>query len=349
MQTHPQLTVGIDLGDRKSVICVLDVDGQVSDRATLLSTPASFEHYFSGLPSARMAMEAGTHSPWSSRLLKKQGHEVLVADPAALHQKGRPKTDKIDAEQLARWARVDPQVLHPIQHRGEVAQIDLALIRSRDALVRARTMLVNHVRGSVKAVGARLPRCSTNSFARSVEDEIPDLLLPALAPVLEVIDRLSKQIRQMDKEIEELAEERYTETARLRQVTGVGALTALAYVLVLEDPKRVKNSRSVGPYLGLAPRADQSGETNIERRVSKRGDRLLRRLLIGSAQYILGPFGPDCDLKRWGMAHMRGGSKVAKRKAVVGVARKLAVLLHRLWTTGERYEPLRQAAATSAA
>jgi transposase len=342
MQSHPQLTVGVDLGDRKSVVCVLDVDGKVSDRASILTTPASFERYFSGMPPARVVLEAGTHSPWISRLLKKLGHEVLVADPAALHQKGRSKTDKIDAEQLARWGRVDPEVLSPIEHRGEVAQADLALIRARDAMVKARTLLVNHVRGSVKSVGGRLPRCSTNSFARTVEDEVPDILLPALAPVLEASERMSQQIRAMDKEIEELAEQRYPETKRLEQVKGVGTLTALAFVLVLEDPKRVKNSRSVGPYLGLTPRPDQSGEASKERRISKRGDRLLRRLLVGRAQYIVGPFGPECDLRHWGMAHTRGGSKAAKKKPVVGVARKLAVLLHHLWVTGERYEPLRR-------
>jgi transposase len=339
--SHPRVTVGVDLGDRKSVICILDVDGTVCDRATILTTPASFERHFSGLPPARVVLEAGTHSPWASRLLTKLNREVLVADPAALHQKGKAKTDKIDAEQLARWGRVDPQVLCPITHRGEVAQEDLALIRARDALVRARTLLVNHVRGSVKAVGGRLPKCSTNSFARSVEDDVPDILLPALSPVLESIERMTQQIRAMDKEIEAQAEQRYPETKRLEQVTGVGTLTALCYVLVLEDPKRVKNSRSVGPYLGLVPRPDQSGESAIERRISKRGDRLLRRLLVGSAQYIVGPFGPDCELRRWGMAHMRGTSKAAKKKAVVGVARKLAVLLHRLWATGDRYEPLR--------
>jgi len=344
MQTHPQLTVGVDRGDRKSTLCVLDAASEVIQRETISTTPAAFERFFATLGSARVVMEAGTHSPWASRLLQKLGHEVLVANPAALARKGRSKTDCIDAEQLARWGRADPKLLEAIQHRGEEAQGDLALIRSRDALVRTRAALVNHVRGSVKAVGARLPSCSTPSFARTVADYIPDLLWAALAPVLEMIQALTERIRFFDQEIERLCEKQYAETQRLRQVTGVGALTALAYVLVLEDPARVKTSRSVGPYLGLTPRPDQSGDRVIERGIGRRGDALLRRLLVSSAHYILGPFGPDTDLRRWGLAKIRGASKGAKKKAVIAVARKLAVLLHRLWITGERYEPLRQAA-----
>jgi len=140
-----------------------------------------------------------------------------------------------------------------------------------------------------------------------------------------------------------VAEERYPVTAQLRQVRGVGPLTALVYVLVLGDPRRFAKSRKVGSYVGLRPRQDQSGERDVPLGITKAGSPLLRRLLLQCAHYILGPHGEDCDLKRYGDRIAARGGKVAKRKAVVAVARKLSVLLHRLWMTGEVYERLRVA------
>ena len=206
-----------------------------------------------------------------------------------------------------------------------------------------RSALVNHVRGSVKSYGDRLSRCSTGSFHKVVRDKIPQALVPALAPVLKSISALTAQIRSLDRAIEEQCEMSYPETERLRQVTGVGALTALAFVLVLEDHQRFTKSRNVGPFLGLTPRQDESGETRKQLRITKAGDKLLRRLLVGSSHYLLGPFGPDCDLQRWGFELMKRGGRNAKKRAVVAVARRLAVLLHSLWRSGEIYDPLRQA------
>ncbi len=350
MQTQaPEITVGVDLGDRTSVLCCLDAAGEVTERPSLSTTEAALERYFTALPPARVVMEAGTHSPWVSRLVKRLGHSVVVANPAALRRRGRRKSDHIDAEALARWGRIDPRLLSPIRHRGEAAQADLTLIRSRDALVRTRTALINHVRGSVKSIGARLRGCSTRCFARDAREAIPESLQPALLPILDLIERVSQQIRGFDRQIEQWVEERYPETQRLQQVVGVGPLTALTYVLVLQDPERFTQSRSVGAYLGLVPRLRQSGARSDELAISKTGDRLLRRLLVGSAHYVLGPFGPDTDLRRWGLARASGGGKGAKKRAVVAVARKLAVLLHRLWVSDERYEPLRQAERVTAA
>jgi transposase len=139
--------------------------------------------------------------------------------------------------------------------------------------------------------------------------------------------------------IEQLCQEHYPETHHLRQVSGVGPITALAYVLTLDDPDRFRKSREVAPALGLVPKRDQSGDRDPQLRITKTGDSYLRRLLVGSAQYILGPFGPDCDLRRWGLKLAQRGGKNAKKRAVVAVARKLAVLLHHLWVTGEVYDP----------
>jgi transposase len=239
---------------------------------------------------------------------------------------------------------VDPKLLYPLKHRGEDSQAHLAIIRSREALVGSRTQLVNHVRGTVKSFGARLPKCPARSFHNKAAAHIPEELLPALGPVLETIGSLTERIRDYERRLETISKENYPEAELLRQVEGVGALTALTFVLTfvltLEDPYRFEKSRSVGAYLGLVPARDQSGESDPQRRISKEGDEMLRKLLVGSAHYILGPFGSDSDLRRHGEKIASRGGKNAKKRAVVATARKLSVLLHRLWITAEVYEPL---------
>jgi len=338
------LTVGVDLGDRWSRYCVLDKHGQILKEDTIATTARALRKRFGDLNASRVVIEVGTHSPWVQRLLQELGHETITAHTQSVRliYGSKDKNDQLDAERLARLARVDPKLLHPIQHRGGTTQADRALLRSRNELVECRTKLVNHARGIVKSIGGRLPSCSTSSFHKRVRQDLPDELKPALTPVLDTIAALTKKIQCLETRIERLASKRYPETGLLRQVSGVGPLTSLSFVLTLEDPARFKSSRAVGPYLGLRPRQSQSGEQDPELRITKAGDTDLRRLLVGSAHYILGPFGPDTDLRRWGLALAARGKKNAKKRAVVAVARKLAVLLHRLWVTAEVYEPLRQ-------
>jgi transposase len=240
-------------------------------------------------------------------------------------------------------ARVDPRLLYPLKHRGEDSQAHLAIIRSRQALVDCRTQLVNHVRGAVKSFGARLPKCSARSFHKRASEHIPEALRPALGPILEVIASLTERIRDYERELETISKEHYPETELLRQVEGVGTLTALTFVLTVEDPYRFERSRSVGAYLGLVPASDRSGDRDPQKRISKEGDQMLRKLLVGSAHYILGPFGSDSDLRRHGEKIASRGAKNAKKRAAVAVARKLCVLLHSLWMSAEIYEPLRNA------
>jgi transposase len=337
------LTVGVDLGDRWSRYCVLDQQGQVLEEDTVATTGRALRKLFSDRTAARVVIEVGTHSPWVQRLLQELGHETITANPryVRLIYGSRNKNDQLDAERLARLARVDTKLLHPIQHRGGTAQADRALLRSRNALVECRTKLVNHARGIVKSIGGRLPSCSTSYFHKRVRQDLPDELKPALTPVLDAIAALTMKIQRLEIRIERLASKRYPETGLLRQISGVGPLTALSFVLTVEDPRRFKSSRALGPYLGLRPRQSQSGDQDPELRITKAGDMDLRRLLVGSAHYILGPFGPDTDLRRWGLALAARGKKNAKKRAVVAVARKLAVLLHRLWVTAQVYEPLR--------
>jgi transposase len=207
--------------------------------------------------------------------------------------------------------------------------------------VSTRTQLVNHVRGAVKSFGARLPKCPARSFHKRAAAHIPEALQPALGPILETIGSLTQRIRDYEHQLETISKEHYPETELLRQVEGVGALTALTFVLTLEDPYRFERSRSVGAYLGLVPARDQSGDRDPQRRISKEGDEMLRKLLVGSAHYILGPFGKDSDLRRHGQKIASRGAKNSKKRAAVAVARKLAVLLHSLWLSAEVYEPLR--------
>ncbi len=344
-------TAGVDLGDRYSHLCLIDTaSGEVIEEGRLRTTPEAFVRRFGGEEPLRIAVEVWTHSPWASRLLEELGHGVLVANPRKtrlIYGEGR-KTDRIDAEKLARLARADPELLHPIEHRSEESQAHLALIHSREALVRARTQLINHVRGTVKSFGGRLPGCSAKSFHKKVHDRLPTELVEGLGPVVETVASLTEKIGDYDRRIEKLAAERYPETELLRQVQGVGVLTALAFVLTLEDPRRFGKSRSVGAYLGLVPVADRSGERDTQRGISGAGDKMLRGLLVNGTHYILGPFAPDSDLKRHGQKIAERGGKNAKKRAVVAVARKLSVLLHHLWISGEAYEPLYNARRSGA-
>jgi len=345
-----KMTMGLDLGDRYSYYYSLDDEGQNVESGRVKTSREAMEKRFGGGEPMRVVIEAGTHSPWVSRLLAGMGHEVIVANPrkVRLISDNDGKDDPVDAELLARLGRVDVRLLSPIEHRGEAAQADLAVIRARDALVAARTQLVNHVRGAVKSLGSRLEKSSARSFAGKMGDQVPEALRAALEPVLEVIAEITNQIGGYDQQIRRCCQEKYPETQLLTAVPGVGALTALGYVLTLEDPHRFAHSRSVGSFLGLRPGKDKSGQQDPELRITKAGSPLLRRLLVGSAQYLLGPFGPDTDLRRWGLKLAGRGRKNAKKRAVVAVARKLAVLLHRLWVHGEVYEPLYQSERTAA-
>ncbi len=340
----PEITIGVDVSDKYSHICAVDNMGEVIEESKIPTKPDAFRHRFTCNP-ARIVIEAGTHSLWIDKTLRELGHEVIVANPRKLNMifQNDDKDDKVDAHILARMGRFDPSLLSPIEHRKEEEQEHLEVIKARDILVRFRTALVNHIRGAAKTLGYKLVDCSTGSFDKKVAVQLPESLLMSISPLLEMIGELTRKILAFDKQIEALCKKNYPVTSALRQVNGVGPLTALAYVLSIGDPYRFKNSRAVGSYIGLRPRRDDSGERKSQLHITKAGNNFLRRLLTSSAQYILGPFGKDCNLRRWGLGKSLGGGKIAKKRAVVGVARKLAVLLHRLWITGETYEPLRNA------
>jgi transposase len=333
----------LDLGDRSSYYCVLDDMGEVILERKLSTTPKAIQEVFGRMPQSRVALETGTHSPWVSRLLAQLGHEVIVAHARNVRLIGesRRKDDRLDAQTLARLARIDPQLLSPVQHRSAKAQIHLTVIRARAELVSARTALVNSARGLVKSYGERLRGCGTSQVSRELAAGLSVELREALEPLLREVESLNERIKEYDRRIEQVAKEVYPEVAVLKQVKGVGTLIALTFILTIEDPHRFRKSRDVGCFLGLRPGRRNSGQSQPQMHISKEGDRYLRTLMVQGAHYILGPFGEDSDLRRWGLKLAARGGKNAKKRAVVAVARKLAVLLHRLWVTGEVYEPLR--------
>ncbi len=341
--TQKKFTVGLDLGDRWSWYCVLDEHGEVVVEHKLSTTQKAVREAFGAMPQSRVALETGTHSPWVSRLLKELGHEVIVAQARKVRLIGesRKKDDRLDARTLARLARIDPELLGPIQHRSAEAQADLIMIRARASLVRSRTALVNAARGLTKSYGERLRGCNPRNMDAEKSKELSVQLQIALEPLLRAIESLSQQILDYNERIEQMARSGYPEVARLKQVKGVGTLIALAYVLTLEDPQRFRKSRDAGCYVGLQPGRRNSGSSTPQMHISKEGDPYLRTLLVQGAQHILGPFGADSDLRRWGLKLAERGGKNGKKRAVIAVARKLAVLLHRLWVSGEAYEPLR--------
>lgn len=334
-----RLTVGLDLGDRSTCYCILDESGEVVSEGAVPTTRAGLESMFGKMAASRVALEVGTHSPWISRYVAEFGHEVIVANAhkVKLITESVRKNDRMDARQLARLARVEPQLLSPIRHRGEQVQVDLAMIRARAELMEARTQLINSARGLVKPMGERLASCDADQVGLKLAEGLKEEARRVVEPLLKMVEAISTQIGQYDEQIAKIAE-RYPEEKLLQQVYGVGRLIALTYVLTLENAERFAHSRDVGPYLGLTRKQRDSGDSEPELGISKSGDGLLRSLLVQGAHCILRKGAPDSDLREWGLGKAKGGKR-AKKRAVVAVARKLAVLLHHLWVTGEVYDP----------
>ena len=337
----PELTIGLDVGDKHCYFAAINAKGEFVDEGRVGTTPKALQKLFEMFTDARVVLETGTQSAWITELLEKLGHTPIVAHARkveAIYSNSK-KTDRVDAKMLARLGRVDVELLSPIRVRGRRERKALAVLRARDDLVTVRTQLVNHVRSVVKTWGSRIKDIGPRTFGNNALEQIPEDLKPALAPLVETIAAVTKKIRALDRLVEKISEEQYPETKLLRQVPGVGPITALAFVLVIGDPRRFPNARAVGSYLGVVPRLDESGNSSPELSITKQGDGFLRRLLVGSAQYILGPFASDSDLRDFGLAIAARGRKNAKRKAVVATARKLTVLLYTLWVTGDTYNP----------
>jgi transposase len=341
------ITIGMDLGDKTSRYCILGADGEVRSEGSVATTKKAMLAKFSRMQRCRLAIEVGTHSPWLDRLLRDVGFEVIVANArqVQLISASSRKNDRVDAKLLARLARVDPELLRPVRHRGEQAQLDLMRIRVRAKLVEMRTSLINAARGFSKTLGERLPACDADGMGEEKMGALPEAEREVLRPLMEQVEALTREIKESDAVLEQIARTQYPETELLRQVQGVGVLIALTFVLTVEDPHRFEKSRDVGCYVGLRPRQSDSGQSQPQLPITKEGDRYLRTLLVQGAHCVLSRRGPDTDLKRWGLKLCERGGKNAKKRALIAVARKLGILLHRLWVTAEVYEPLRHSQA----
>jgi transposase len=339
------ITIGLDLGDRRHRFCVLNGKGEVVEEGSLLNDRASLEKFSGRYGGALAVMEAGCHSPWISRCLERLGCRVVVSNPRkvrAIYQHER-KSDRRDALMLARLGRLDPALLYPVRHGSQEAQEDLLRIKLRDSLVRARVALINSVRFTLKSLGYAVRNCSSEGFHKVVSESLPEELCQMIAPSVQALAELTRRIKLLEREIRALARTKYPQTLWLEQIPGVGPITALYFVLKIEDPARFENVRDVGAFAGLCPRRDQSGESDPQLRISKRGDAYLRRLLVSAAQYILGPFAPRSALRQYGLMLAADGTARARKRATVAVARKLAVLLLSLWKNQRQYQPFPQA------
>lgn len=339
-------TVGIDLGDRKSVACIY-----ANGTTTLFEfamTPEGVEEAFPRGKFGKVALEAGAQSGWVSHVLEKQGYAPLVANPRKLNAifANERKSDRNDAILIAKLAAADSSLLYPITHRSALTQLALNVLRARDAAVAGRVRLTNTIRSMGKSVGFRYPPGTSAGFAGK-EHFTPPELGRATEGLFAMCRSFNAQIKAYDGQLEEMCETEFPDAGRLRQVNGVGPVVSLAFVLTLDTAGRFKNGRSVAAYLGLTPRRDQSGNSDKQLRISKTGNGFARRLLVQAAQHILGPRGTDCDLRRWGRAKLERGGKNGRKRVVTAVARKLAVLLFRLWKTGTPWVPLHNAEPTS--
>ena len=339
---HGCVRVGLDIGDRQARWAAIDDAGELREGEVAV-TCAALATWLKEAPPSKVVMEAGTHTPWVARTVRQLGHEAIVVDARLLatHRRRR-KNDRRDALRLMEVAReLEYKRIALVWQRPQANQEALTLVRVRDSLVRCRAQLITTARGAVKPHGERLGRHSAESLPRLGRPELSARMQELVEPLMAGVEALNAQLRRSDEQLEASLQQR-PESARLLQVRGVGPVTAGVFMAVIGDPQRFPRSRDVAAYLGLAPLQQQSGEHDPQLGISKTGDKLARRVLVQAAHYILGPFGQDSALRRWGLKLAGDGkNKARKRKAVVAVARKLAVLLHRLWVTGETYEPLR--------
>lgn len=340
----PSRSIGLDLSDEKSSFCMIDGLGKITCEGQVETEVPSLRRVFGKLEASRVILEASPQCHWVAKLLRSFGHEVVVVNPRRLQliSESASKTDRNDARMLARIGRLDVGMLQPVHEKSDTTLAVRMEMRARTQLVAMRTRLINIVRSDMKTLGHKAPSCSTDAFHEKVR--IPEILKAALAPLLRMLAAVQEEIERFDRALNSHCD-KHVPTAVFREIHGVGPVLSLAYAMAIEDPKRFKSSRLVGAYFGLTPKSFQSGKSDPCLRISKQGDRAVRSLLVTAATHILRRSAPDSDLKRYGTRIARSGTRRDRARARVAVARKLGVLMHRLWSTGELYEPLRSSQA----
>ena len=334
--------IGMDLGDKNHKAGVLDPEGVEALRQEVSNTPEEVRLFLKRFTDAILVIETGTHCRWISRLAKELGVRVVVGNARKLRMiwQSTRKNDWNDACMLAKLGHADPGLLAPVNLREDECQTLLRLVNARDLLVRHRAGIVNLVRGTCKAEGDRLAECGTESFAR-LEYEVPATLREVTKPLFALLREVTKKIALYDKLLaNRLAKHHQEDAALVQAIPGVGPVTAAAFLASVGEPQTFGKARDAGAYFGLVPRQSQSGESDRQLRISKAGNAQVRRLLVVSANYILGPFAPDSDLRRHGLRIAERGGKNARRRAKVAVARKLAVVMMTLLQNRQAYRPL---------
>ena len=342
-QHTSQLTIGLDLGDKLSEVCVLDSEHRIIKRGSLPTDPKTFEEFFGSYPGATAVFEVGSQSRWVQPLVRKAGlGKVITADPRQIKliTQSTKKTDRRDAFILARAGQGMPELLCPVEHRSEEAHADLSVMRTREMLVAQRTDLVNRIRGMVKASGHKQPSCTAAYFFSQAKPQIPTHLHQAAAPLLAVLKVIHEQLLEIKRSAKQMVKEKYPVVDLLMTIPSVGLVTALTFVLTIEHSHRIRGTRNVGAYLGLTPRRKESGSARPQLGITKAGDTHLRRLLVLCAHHLLSR-GKDCRLKRWGLEICKRGGSNAKKRAVVATARKLSIHMLAIWKSGETYDLMR--------
>jgi transposase len=333
--------IGIDIGDKKNFVCILNNKGEILFRKEILNNKEQMEEYFESIEKASIVFEVGSHSPWISRLLVAIGHDVFICNPRRLAtvSQNLKKSDEEDCLILAQLLLTGKHLLKQVRHANEDKMRDFLLIKSRRALIKCRTILINTARGIVKSFGERIsPNLSADAFHKYAGDTLKKETLEKIKDLIEVIGKTTEQILKYEKNIDAIIKKKYPTAQLLQSINGVGPLTSLAFVLTIDDPKKFAKSRSVGAFLGLVPRRDQSGNNDKQLPITKAGSKLLRSLLINCANYILSSKGEDNQIKRFGLKIKGDGtSKSRNNKAKVAVARKLSVIMHQLWVSNKPF------------
>jgi len=330
--------VGLDVSMEETSVCVLDDDGAIVWRGVCASRPAAMAAVLAARAPEldRVVLESGPLSHWHWHGLRALSVPVVCVDARHAHKALSVrinKTDAKDAEGLAQLARFGWYC--EVRVKSHSAQHDRALLGARERLVKVRRDLENQVRGLLKVHGLLIGKIATGKYHARVHEllqEIPTLAAMIL-PLLEVRRVVLREYDGLHRQVLALAKESAA-CRLLMSCPGIGPVTALAYRAVIDDPGRFAKSSSVGAYLGLTSRRWQSGAVDWSGRISKFGDPMLRHLLYEAANALLSRVKQSCPLKRWGL---RLQKRLGARKAKVALARRLAVILHRMWSDGSEF------------
>ena len=335
------ITIGMDLGNRKHTVCAINGAGELLWRTEVINTPEALKPFFEENAGATVAMETGLCCRWISALAKRCGCEVLVGNARKLAPiwQSMQKSDENDAFMIAKLARFDRGLFHPVSLRDDERHEMVQILELREVAVSQRTQAVNSIRGLCKAMGVFIPDCDATRFHKVAKDAIPRDLSWKFLPMLRQLKETAETIRQYDAMLKRYASGHFGEEVALASsIPGIGPVTSCAFVALVGDAKRFGKARDAGVYFGLTPARDQSGDRDAPKRVTKAGSKMMRRLLVTAANYVMRTSSPDTAIKRHGMRICARGGKIAKRKAKVAIARKLAVVMLAMLRSGRPYE-----------